>query len=105
MKMKFILVFAWVFLSMGIALAQAPSSKRSSLLAQPITLEGVSNLYKVSDDLYRSGQPTAAGLRNLEAMGIKTVLNLRCFHWDRFFKSGETNANMNIFTLWPGTPR
>lgn len=87
MKMRLILVFAWVFLSIGMATAHASSSKRSSTLAQPINLDGVTNLYKVSDDLYRSGQPTAAGLRNLKAMGIKTFLNLRCFHWDRLFKS------------------
>ena len=89
MKIKLILIFAWVFLSIGMASVHASSSKRSSTLARPITLDGVSNLYKISDDLYRSGQPTSAGLRNLEAMGIKTILNLRCFHWDRFFKSSD----------------
>ena len=102
MKMRLLFVFAWVFFSMGIAWAQASSSRRPSPLAQPIHVEGVENMYKVSDDLYRSAQPTAAGLHNLEAMGIKTVLNLRCFHWDRFFKSGQTTCKYEhiYFMAW-----
>jgi protein tyrosine/serine phosphatase len=102
MKMRIIFVFTWVFLSIGIAWANASSSKRASTSAQPIHLEGVSNLYKISDDLYRSGQPSAAGLRNLEAMGIKTILNLRCFHWDRFFTSGEPDCKYEhiYFKAW-----
>ncbi len=101
MKMRLIMVFAWVFLSIGIASAYASSPKRSST-PQPIQLEGVDNLYKISDDLYRSGQPTAAGLRNLEAMGIKTILNLRCFHWDRFFKFGRAECDYKhiYFKAW-----
>ncbi len=51
--------------------------------ARPIMMEGVPNLHKVSDDLYRSGQPTAEGMKNLHIMGIKTVVNLRAFHSDR----------------------
>ena len=102
MKLKIIWVGAGVFLLMGIALAHASSSMRSAALAQPIHLEGVSNLYKVSDNLYRSAQPTDDGLRNVEAMGIKTILNLRCFHWDRFFKSGETACQYEhiYFMAW-----
>jgi protein tyrosine/serine phosphatase len=45
--------------------------------------KGVPNLHKVSDTLYRSGQPSAEGMRNLKAEGIKTIINLRSFHSDR----------------------
>jgi protein tyrosine/serine phosphatase len=102
MKMRIIMVSVWVFLSIGIALAHASSPMGPSELAQPINLAGVSNLYKVSDNLYRSAQPTADGLRNVEAMGIKTILNLRCLHWDRFFKSGETACQYEhiYFMAW-----
>ena len=51
--------------------------------AQPIEMEGVPNLYKLSDDLYRSAQPSAEGMANLEEMGIKTIINLRSFNSDR----------------------
>jgi len=43
---------------------------------------GGGNLYKITDYLYRSGQPTAEGMKNLERMGIKTIINLRVFHSD-----------------------
>jgi len=51
--------------------------------AQPIEMDGVSNLFKLSDDLYRSGQPSTEGMANLEAIGIKTIVNLRSFSSDR----------------------
>ena len=35
------------------------------------------NLYKVNDNLYRGAQPTEAGISQLKAMNIKTVINLR----------------------------
>lgn len=46
-------------------------------------MDGVPNLHKVTDRLYRSGQPTASGMKRLEALGIRTVINLRAFHSDR----------------------
>jgi protein tyrosine/serine phosphatase len=51
--------------------------------AEPISLPGCGNLYKVSDVLYRGEQPTAEGFKELEKLGIKTVVNLRSLHSDR----------------------
>ena len=45
-------------------------------------MQGVGNFYKVTDYLYRSDQPTEEGMKNLEKMGIKTVINLRTLHSD-----------------------
>jgi protein tyrosine phosphatase (PTP) superfamily phosphohydrolase (DUF442 family) len=60
--------------------------------AVEVNLPGVPNLHKVSDDLYRGAQPTAEGMRQLEKMGIKTIINLRSFHSD----SDEINdANLS----------
>jgi protein tyrosine/serine phosphatase len=50
--------------------------------ATPIQLAGVGNFYKVADYLYRSDQPSAEGMKNLEKMGIKTIINLRAFYSD-----------------------
>ncbi len=50
--------------------------------AVPITLEGVPNLHRLTPTLYRSEQPTALGFRNLEKLGIRTVINLRAFNSD-----------------------
>ncbi|MHC4204870.1 MAG: dual specificity protein phosphatase family protein [Planctomycetota bacterium] len=51
--------------------------------AERIELPGLPNLNKVSDDLYRGAQPTAEGMKELEKLGIKTVVNLRSLHSDR----------------------
>jgi protein tyrosine/serine phosphatase len=51
--------------------------------AEPIELPGLPNLHKVSNDLYRGAQPTGEGFKQLEKLGIKTVVNLRTIHSDR----------------------
>lgn len=63
--------------------ATGADTNRPAEWAAPIALEGVPNLYKVSDTLYRSAQPTAIGMQNLEKLGIKTVINVRTFHSDQ----------------------
>jgi protein tyrosine/serine phosphatase len=62
----------------------APQAQaRPSNWAEPIMLEGVSNLYRITPMLYRSEQPTAVGMKNLEKLGIRTVINLRWFNSDK----------------------
>ncbi len=60
----------------------APVAARSERWAVPIALEGVPNLHQITSTLYRSEQPTALGFRNLEKLGIRTVINLRAFNSD-----------------------
>jgi protein tyrosine/serine phosphatase len=65
--------------------AQTPAvttPPRPANWAEPITLEGVRNLYRITPTLYRSEQPTALGMKNLEKLGIRTVINLRWFNND-----------------------
>jgi protein tyrosine/serine phosphatase len=50
--------------------------------AAPIQMAGVPNLYRVTGNIYRSGQPTNEGFQNLVKLGIKTVVNLREWHGD-----------------------
>ena len=59
------------------AAAYAPCTGRS-----PSSIEGVPNLHRISPTLYRSEQPTALGMKNLEKLGIRTVINLRAFNDD-----------------------
>ncbi|WP_299465017.1 tyrosine-protein phosphatase [uncultured Gimesia sp.] len=75
-------VFFWLLLA-GFVVAEEPEADRPKMWAHPLKVEGVPNLYQVSDTLYRSAQPTAEGMRNLKKMGIETVINLRSFHSDR----------------------
>jgi protein tyrosine/serine phosphatase len=60
----------------------APAASRPTRWAEPIALEGVPNLHRITPQLYRSEQPTALGMRNLEKLGIRTVINLRAFNDD-----------------------
>ena len=60
----------------------ATQAVRDPKWAVPMTVAGVGNLHKLTDTLYRSEQPTAQGMRNLQQMGINTVLSLRTFHSD-----------------------
>jgi protein tyrosine/serine phosphatase len=59
-----------------------PAAARPAQWAEPITLEGVPNLHRITPMLFRSEQPTALGMRNLEKLGIRTVINLRAFNDD-----------------------
>jgi protein tyrosine phosphatase (PTP) superfamily phosphohydrolase (DUF442 family) len=60
----------------------AGGSERPALWAIPITMTGVDNLHKINNGLYRSAQPTKEGMKNLDKMGIKTIINLRAAHSD-----------------------
>lgn len=63
--------------------AQAkPSNERPEAWAKPLHAPGLPNLHRVTDNLYRSAQPTAEGMANAEKLGVKTVLSLRAFHGD-----------------------
>ena len=59
------------------------STTRPSQWAQPLQREGLPNLHQVTVGIYRGAQPTAAGMHQLKAMGVKTVVNLRSFNSDR----------------------
>ena len=50
--------------------------------AVPMERAGLPNLHRVDAKLYRSAQPTAEGMTNLVALGVKTVVNLRDNHSD-----------------------
>jgi protein tyrosine/serine phosphatase len=56
---------------------------RPAKWAQPLEIKGVRNFHQVTTNLYRGAQPTAEGMKQLKAMGIKTVINLRAFHADQ----------------------
>jgi protein tyrosine phosphatase (PTP) superfamily phosphohydrolase (DUF442 family) len=78
-----VMVAAGVFLVALTAGAETLPASRPQTWAQPVPLAGVPNLYRISDQLYRSDQPSALGMQNLKKLGIKTIINLRSFHSDR----------------------
>lgn len=43
-------------------------------------IAGVDNFARVNASLYRGAQPTEEGLRQLKAMGVKTIIDFRSYH-------------------------
>ncbi len=94
----------------GIALlaggcAALPAGPAQRQLAAPSDhdLNGVPNFAKISDSVWRGGQPTAEGFRNLEAAGVKTVINLRHDHDDAPLLAG-THLNYIRIPARPWNP-
>ena len=79
--MKILLIALALFWA-DISSAQ-PATNRPAQWAQPLVVPGITNLYMVTTNLYRGAQPTAEGMKQLKAIGIKTVVNLRSFHSDK----------------------
>lgn len=73
------------------------AAPRPTSWATPIDATGAPNLHRVSNSLYRSAQPSAEGMRNLERLGIKTVVNLRSFHSDRNELAGTKLAYEHLW--------
>jgi protein tyrosine phosphatase (PTP) superfamily phosphohydrolase (DUF442 family) len=80
-------VLLWAALLAGLV---APAVSRTAeptcrprAWATKIDLPGLPNLHKVNDGLYRGAQPTADGIRELEKLGVKTIVNLRSSHSDK----------------------
>lgn len=96
MKHFFMLVAVLIFASC--ATYPAVKAPRSSQWATAITMEGVPNLHQVDAQLYRSGQPTAAGMKQLQAAGIKTVINLRYYNDDTEEIAGTQMKRIDLAT-------
>ena len=80
----FILISITALMFLGAAHgAEISQTHRPTHWAKPVDVNGVPNFHKVSDTLYRSAQPTREGMKNIRAMGIETIVNLRSFHSDR----------------------
>ncbi len=60
----------------------AGAEERPATWAVKMERAGLPNLHRVDEKLYRSAQPTAEGMTNLVALGVKTVVNLRDNHSD-----------------------
>lgn len=99
--MMHIVIAVLATLAAGTAAAQGakpalPAEPRPAHWAEPITLEGVPNLHRLTSMLYRSEQPTALGMQNLEKLGIRTVINLRAFNSDAEELEGTSMRGVHV---------
>ncbi len=89
--------------------AESSPDSRPADWAHSLQIKGLANFYKVSDDLYRSGQPTSAeALQNLEAsnLHIRTIIDLRLseFNRDKIKRTGVGYEHIPMIG-WPLFPR
>jgi len=71
-------------LSAVVGRSDDPASKtRPANWAVKLDRPGLPNLHKLNDGLYRGAQPTAEGIRELEKLGVKTIICLRAGHSDK----------------------
>lgn len=70
---------AFLVLAAGLLPANAETALQKPV---PVQVEDTRNCYRLSPELYRSGQPGDDGFTALEKLGIKSVLNLREYHSD-----------------------
>jgi protein tyrosine/serine phosphatase len=74
---------------------------RPATWATPLTEPGLPNLNRLTPQLYRAAQPSAAGMRRIEALGVKTVISLRALHDDDDELAGTTLLAERIsFKSW-----
>jgi len=70
-------IFAAIALLPLVGRTADPAKPRPADWAVKVDRPGLPNLNKINDNLYRSAQPKAEGIAELEKLGVKTVLNLR----------------------------
>jgi protein tyrosine/serine phosphatase len=80
---KIALLLALIIAAIALLQARKTPATRDQEWAQPISIAGADNLYKITDGLYRGAQPTAEGMRRLKKMGVKTIVCLRSDHSDK----------------------
>jgi protein tyrosine/serine phosphatase len=61
----------------------AEPKARPSTWASKLERPGLPNLHKIDDGLYRGAQPAPEGIKELEKLGIKTIIGLRSNHSDK----------------------
>ncbi len=88
-----VLIVLTLAILVGTCVTGSTSNTRPFDWAHSVQMEGVPNFYKVSDNLYRSGQPTADALQNLETshLRIRTIVDLS---WSRF--DGDENRGTGL---------
>lgn len=84
-------------LALVVAACQAPPQK--------IEGAGLKNSFEVSEAVVRGGQPTAEGMKTLEGMGVKTVINLRAEASDAEAVKGTSLKVVDIpLKTWKADP-
>jgi len=76
-KIVLFVLLSLIFLQQCDSRTKGTKESRPKEWAAAIQREGLPNLHKVSDQLFRGAQPEKQGFDELKKMGIKTIVNFR----------------------------
>lgn len=109
MKVYYISIKTFIFLtsilivSFSCGVSPALIEGRPLTWSQKVQCADFYNLYKVDQNLFRSEQPTKEGMKGLETIGVKTVLNVRNIRNDNTEGKGTTielkHFRINTWTI------
>ena len=88
-----------IILSLLVAAISAAAqnlTNRPAAWARPMTLRGIPNFYQVTANLYRGAQPSAEGMAQLQALGVRSVVSLRMLRSDRHELHGTGLQSLNL---------
>lgn len=77
-------------------LSAAGTSAWTNQAAVALNLPGLPNAFRVTDSLYRGAQPKAQGFKELEKLGVRTVVSLRDHHSDKKLLHGTSLTYIEI---------
>ncbi|MHA7944273.1 dual specificity protein phosphatase family protein [Formosa sp. 3Alg 14/1] len=97
LKSPLLHLFSFLYLTLS-----APQLQAQELAFKYIETSDFHNLYQLNADLYRSEQPSKKGMKDVQALGIKSVINLRRKHTDEN-KLKALNLDLYNIPLKAGT--
>jgi len=86
-RLKFFHLAAFCLILAGASPAQ-DSTNRPVNWARKLEVAGIKNCHQVTTNFFRGAQPTAEGMKQLQALGIRTVISLRALHSDQEVLAG-----------------
>jgi protein tyrosine/serine phosphatase len=93
-------MLAWIrkaALALALAgLCGAAAADRPAQWAQPIDARGVPDMYQITPFLFRSARPTAEGMRVMDELGIRTVIDLCGYQNDHKLLAGTRLQQVRI---------
>lgn len=75
-------------ISVAFSYAEEKQAERPASWAKQLNVQGAPNLFQVASNIYRCAQPEAPGFKELEKMGIRTVISFRANHDDKDLLEG-----------------
>jgi len=94
---------SWAQTQKATAPVAAQTSSPAAAPAQELKREGLPNLGRISDRLYRSGQPAAAGFDAIKELGVSIVVNLRDDSEKGEQQQVESRGIRYVHIPWRGT--